>query len=70
LNYHAVPGNSQAIHKFKDRIIDAWRRALSRRSQKARTGTAWIIMRRLAERYLPPVKILHPYPNERLCVTT
>ena len=70
LNYHAVPGNSGAIHAFKDRIIDAWRRALSRRSQTARTGTTWIIMRRLADRYLPQVKILHPYPNERLCVIT
>ena len=70
LNYHAIPGNSQAIHKFKERIIDAWRRALSRRSQTARTGTTWVIMRRLADQYLPPVKILHPYPNERLCVST
>ena len=70
LNYHAVPGNSQAIHKFKARIVDAWRRALSRRSQTARTGTTWIIMRRLADQFLPQVRIIHPYPNERLCVTT
>jgi group II intron reverse transcriptase/maturase len=70
LNYHAVPGNSGAIHAFKDRIIDAWRRSLRRRSQRAGSGTTWSIMRRLAERYLPPVRILHPYPSERLCVMT
>lgn len=70
LNYHAVPGNSRAIHQFKARIVDAWRRSLSRRSQTARTGTTWIIMRRLAERFLPHVTITHPYPNERLCVST
>lgn len=70
LNYHAVPGNSGAIHSFKDRIVEAWRRALSRRSQKARTGTTWPIMRQLAQRFLPPIRILHPYPDERLCVTT
>ena len=70
LNYHAVPGNSPAIHQFRNRIVDAWRRALSRRSQTARTGTTWIIMRKLAERFLPPASILHPYPNERLRVTT
>ena len=70
LNYHAVPGNSGAIHAFKDRVIDAWRRSLRRRSQRAGSGTTWAIMRRLSERYLPPIRILHPYPNERLCVIT
>ena len=70
LNYHAVPGNSRAMHAFVDRIMDAWRRALSRRSQTARTGTTWTIMRRLADQYFPQVRILHPYPHERLCVTT
>jgi len=70
LSYHAVPGNSSAINSFKNRIVEAWRRALSRRSQTARIGTTWAIMRRLTDTYLPPIKILHPYPNQRLIVTT
>jgi len=70
LNYHAVPGNSMAIHQFRDRVVDAWRRALSRRSQTARAGTTWIIMRKLADTFLPPARILHPYPNQRLGVIT
>ena len=70
LNYHAVPGNSIAIHAFRDRVVETWKRALGRRSQKAKAGTTWPIMRQLAERFLPKACILHPYPNERLCVTT
>jgi RNA-directed DNA polymerase len=61
---------SRAMHAFMDRIMDAWRRALSRRSQTAHTGTTWAIMRRLADQYFPQVRILHPYPHERLGVTT
>ena len=70
LNYHAVPGNSIAISSFHTRAIEAWRRALRRRSQTAARGTTWPIMRKLAQRYLPKPKILHQYPNQRLCVTT
>jgi hypothetical protein len=27
-------------------------------------------MRKLADAFIPRAEILHPYPNERLCVTT
>lgn len=70
LNYHAVPGNSPAIHRFRNRIVEAWRRALRRRSQTGRRGTTWAVMRRIAARYIPKATILHPYPNQRLRVTT
>ncbi|MBA3697845.1 MAG: group II intron reverse transcriptase/maturase [Planctomycetes bacterium] len=70
LNYHAVPGNSPAIHSFRYRIVEAWRRALRRRSQAAGRGTTWAVMQRIAARYLPKVTILHPYPNQRLRVST
>jgi len=70
LNYHAVPGNSMAIHQFRDRVVEAWRRALGRRSQTAHRGTTWVFMRKLADAFIPRAEILHPYPNERLCVTT
>ena len=64
LNYHAIPTNSIAIATFRDRIIDAWRRALRRRSQKARTLT-WEKMRRIAARWIPPARIRQPYPDRK-----
>jgi len=70
LGYHAVPGNFAAISSFRDRVIEAWRRALRRRSQKAARGTSWPAMRALAARFIPRATILHPYPNQRLRVTT
>ncbi|MBF0244592.1 MAG: hypothetical protein HQL31_04910 [Planctomycetes bacterium] len=51
-------------------IVEAWRRALRRRSQTAARGTTWAIMRRLAERFVPRPKILRPYPNQRFVVNT
>jgi hypothetical protein len=30
----------------------------------------WRRMYRLAKAWLPPVRILHPWPEQRLCVTT
>jgi group II intron reverse transcriptase/maturase len=70
LNYHAVPGNSQAIIGFRDRVVEAWRRTLRRRSQTAYRGTSWEVIRQLADRYIPRAHIIHPYPNQRLRVST
>jgi group II intron reverse transcriptase/maturase len=67
-NYYAVPRNSEALSLFRYRIICMWKQALSRRSQKGRVS--WKRMQRYAEKWLPPPRIKHPYPNERLRVTT
>ena len=66
-NYHAVPGNSQALSAFRAQINRAWLFALRRRSHKARQLT-WVRMKRLIETWIPPVRILHPYPNQRFYV--
>ncbi|MEE9366905.1 MAG: group II intron reverse transcriptase/maturase [Dehalococcoidales bacterium] len=66
--YHAVPGNGQALVRFKKLVERAWLRALRRRSQKGR-GLTWARMRKLLDSWIPRVKILHPYPNQRLCVS-
>ena len=54
--YFGITGNYQALHNFSVRVIGAWRKWLSRRSQRA-----WISvekMRRLLERYpLPQPRI-------------
>ena len=68
LNYYGVPLNFEALAAFHHRVICLWKRALSRRSQKAHV--TWERMRRIARRWLPPVRIVHPYPDQRLCLPT
>jgi group II intron reverse transcriptase/maturase len=66
--YYAVPDNSRAIHAFRYRAIRLWRRALRRRSQ--RTRLTWERMYRLAARWIPSVRILHPWPETRFDANT
>lgn len=66
-NYHAVPGNFQALNRFRKLLACAWLQALRRRSQKGRRLT-WARMQKLLETWFPRVQILHPYPSQRLCV--
>lgn len=67
-NYHAVPGNRNALDAFRTLLARAWMRSLRRRSQKARS-LKWKRMKRWVEQWLPTPRILHPYPNQRLCVS-
>jgi RNA-directed DNA polymerase len=66
--YHAVPGNHRALSAFRHEVVQAWMRSLRRRSQRHRMP--WTRFRPLAESWIPRPRILHPYPSERLCVTT
>jgi group II intron reverse transcriptase/maturase len=66
--YYAVPDNIEAMRGFRDRVIRHWRHALSRRSQKGRL--TWERTRRLADRWLPQPRILHPWPNVRFDART
>jgi group II intron reverse transcriptase/maturase len=66
--YFAVPGNGPALSTFRHVLVRLWRRSLSRRSQNGQVS--WTRMSRLASRYLPTPRILHPYPSQRLCVIT
>ena len=67
LNYHAVPGNSPSLGRFRNEVGRIWFGVLRRRSQKFRRRR-WQYMARLIRYRLPPARILHPYPNERLVV--
>jgi RNA-directed DNA polymerase len=67
-NYHAVPGNSLSLGRFRNEVGRIWFGVLRRRSQKFRRRR-WQYMARLIRYWLPPARILHPYPNERLVVT-
>jgi RNA-directed DNA polymerase len=68
LAYYAVPGNSRAISAFHRHIGRLWLQALRRRSQRHRI--TWKRMERLTARWLPPARILHPYPEVRFDVRT
>jgi hypothetical protein len=61
LAYYAVPGNGKAVNAFRFVAIQHWHRALRRRSQ--RSSLNWKRMSRLAQRSLPPVRILPPGPT-------
>ena len=64
--YHAVPGNWQALGAFRTQCARMWYSSLRRRSQKARLN--WDRLRHLTERWLPPARILHPWPEQRFAV--
>jgi hypothetical protein len=62
--YHAVPGNWKALGTFRTQCARIWYRALRRRSQKSRL--TWDRMTQIADAWLPPARILHPWPEQRL----
>ena len=66
--YYAVPDNSKALRSFRDAVIRQWRTTLKRRSQKG--YMTWERTNRLAERWLPQPRILHPWPNARFDART
>ena len=66
--YYGVPMNTPAMALFRFQVGRLWHRALSRRSQNGRV--LWDRMRRLIRRWLPPVRVCHPYPLRRLGVIT
>jgi len=69
-NYHAVPDNRDCLEAFRTQVSRYWLRVVRRRSQKGRKKWTWDRMRcRLIRRWIPSVRILHPYPDQRLIVT-
>jgi RNA-directed DNA polymerase len=67
-NYYAVPDNSEALRAFRYRVMRHWRQVLRHRSQKGRI--TWERTRRLADRWLPRARILHPWPSVRFDART
>jgi RNA-directed DNA polymerase len=65
--YHAVPTNTRALSAFRRNVVRLWYRTLRRRSQK--DHTSWEQISRLAADWLPPPRILHPWPDARFAVT-
>jgi RNA-directed DNA polymerase len=68
LAYYAVPGNTDAVKAFRNLVTRHWFKALRRRSQ--RTRMTWERMGRLATRWLPKVRAMHPFPEARFAART
>jgi RNA-directed DNA polymerase len=68
LAYYAVPGNTDAVKAFRHQVTRHWLKALRRRSQ--RTRMTWERMGRLATRWLPKVRVMHPFPEARFAART
>ncbi|MBT9137237.1 MAG: Group II intron-encoded protein LtrA [Firmicutes bacterium] len=66
VQYYGVPMNYPALSAFKWAVAQLWWRTLNRRSQKGHVHTKR--MRRIIARWLPPVRICHPYPLVRFGV--
>jgi RNA-directed DNA polymerase len=66
--YYAVPGNRVAVAAFRTQVTRLWHKALERRSQ--RTRITWKRMNRLETRWLPPARVVHPFPDVRFRVRT
>ena len=61
--YHAVPGNGARMGAFRNEVLRSWLWALRRRSQRQRM--TWERLKARLEPLLPPVQVLHPYPDAR-----
>ena len=66
-NYHAIPLNGKRLGAFRDGVIRHWRHALRRRSQRDRI--TWERMVKLVRKWIPSVRIRHPYPSQRYDAT-
>ena len=66
-NYYAVPGNLKSLGVFRDRVLALWWRTIRRRSHKHRIN--WTRLLLLAQRWLPPPRALHPFPDARFAAT-
>jgi RNA-directed DNA polymerase len=66
--YYAVPGNSDAVNDLRFQATRLWRKRLRRRSQRARLN--WARMKRIANRWLPRPRVMHPFPEVRFAART
>jgi len=65
--YYGVPGNLKAVAAFRDQVVRHWLKTLRRRGQKTRTD--WARMHRITTRWLPPARVMHPFPQARFAAT-
>ena len=69
LNYYAVPGTSHVLDQFVTEVDRLWAKSLRRRSQRGKRSWPWTRISKLVKHWIPRARIVHPYPDQRLCVT-
>jgi hypothetical protein len=65
---YGMPTNAHALSAFRDQVVRYWRSTLRRRSQTHRMS--WTRIGRLKQRWLPPARIQHPWPEVRFDART
>ena len=66
--YFAVPCNGARVQAFHFQVGRLWHRTLCRRSQAKHMS--WKRMHKIVAHWLPSPRMCHPYPGQRLIVTT
>ncbi len=66
LGYYGVPTSCASLSSFVHRIKSIWLKLLRRRSQRGRFSAARLD--HIVRNCWPPIKIQHPWPNERFAV--
>ncbi len=64
IRYYGVPTNDAALYTFRFQVARLWLRTLRQRSQRHRLP--WARMRGQVDRWLPPARVCHPYPFQRV----
>ena len=68
-NYYSVPRNGEAMKEFTRALLRIWWKSLRRRSHKSNCD--WErFYHRIARRWMPRLRVMHPYPEQRLHVMT
>jgi hypothetical protein len=66
--YYGVPGNGAALQVFRHQLVWHWMRSLRRRGQTRKP--TWQRLKPHIDRWVPSPRICHPWPSQRLAVTT
>jgi len=66
--YYGVPNNTAALAAFRFAIVGMWWRSLRRRGNRRKLP--WRRMEKIADLWIPQVKLHHPYPLRRMGVIT
>jgi group II intron reverse transcriptase/maturase len=61
--YHAIPGNWDALNTYRREVTRHWLSVLRRRGQKRRMN--WENFNSIAQCWIPIPKLAHPHPNVR-----
>ena len=65
LQYYAVPSSHAFLQAFVRSVRSLWFQQLRRRSQRGNSLRIWEQLAELTQRFFPPIRILHPWPDQR-----